>query len=371
MNFPPHAAAAVISSGPRRLVAVLACMAVCMPVAAAVEPAAPAPEMPASHGHSHAEFESMAATLKSQLQAAPNDVDNWVLLGRTFASLERWRDARDAFSHAIALQPDEPALHAQMGEVLTLEAGGTVTAEARAEFTRAPSDPRARFYQAVALAQAGDTAQAERNLQALADEAPPQAAWRQLVLDELRSLGAAAPSGAASPPSITEDLQNELAKLDAVPSAPDPRVAPGAATAPVGPRIGDLEDRVRAQPRDEAAWLALGRAYQAEGNAAQAVAALRRANQAMPADLNLLLAYGDLLADGIKGDVLPADFVGVMQQINALDPNQADALWYLGLAAAHRGDAHRAAKFWRRLLAELPSGGKERASLQERLYALR
>ena len=333
--------------------------------------AAPPPELPASHGHSHAEFETMAATLKSELQAAPNDVDNWVLLGRTFASLERWPEARDAFSHAIALRPEEPALHAQMGEVLTLEAGGTVTAAAGAEFARAPGDPRARFYQAVALAQAGDTAQAETNLRALADAAPPQAAWRQLVLDELQSLGAAPPSGTSSPPSITEELQNELARLDAAPSAPAPPAAPGATTAPVGPPIGDLEDRVRAQPRDEAAWLALGRAYQAAGNAAQAVAALRRANQTMPADLNLLLAYGDLLADRIRGDVLPDDFVAVMQQINALDANQTDALWYLGLAAAHRGDAHRAAKFWRRLLAELPSGSKERASLQERLDALR
>jgi cytochrome c-type biogenesis protein CcmH len=302
--------------------------------------------------------------LKSQLQAAPNDVDNWVLLGRTFASLERWGEARDAFAHAIALQPAEPALHAQMGEVLTLEAGGTVTAGASAEFAHAPDDPRARYYQAVALAQAGNTAQAQKALQALADEAPPQAAWRQLVLDELHSLGAASPSDAGLPPSITEELQNELASLDAPP-------APRAVATPTVPRIGDLEDRVRAQPHDETAWMALSRAYQAAGDAAQAVAALRRANRAMPADLNLLLAYGDLLADGIRGDVLPEDLVGVMQQINAIDPNQADALWYLGVAAAHRGDAHRAAKFWRRLLAELPTGSKERASLQERLDALR
>ena len=39
-------------------------------------------------------------------------------------------------------------------------------------------------------------------------------------------------------------------------------------------------------------------------------------------------------------------------------------------AAAQRGDAHRAAKFWRQLVGELPAGSRERKSLQERLDAL-
>ena len=103
---------------------------------------------------------------------------------------------------------------------------------------------------------------------------------------------------------------------------------------------------------------------------AQALDALRRANQAIPANRDLLLAYADALADGIKSDALPDDFVGVMRQVNAIDPDQVDALWYLGLAAAQHGDTHRAVAFWRRLAADLPAGSKDRKTVQERLDAL-
>ncbi len=304
--------------------------------------------------HSAADFGRIADELKRSLAAAPDDADNWVSLGRTLAELQRWPDAKDAFAHAIALRPDAPALHAQLGEVLTLAAGGMVTGAARAEFAQAPDDPRSRFYFALAVAQGGDKAEAIRQLGVLADSAPADARWRQMVLDELKLLEADAAQDGRPPVSAVDAAEAELARLG-----------------PVAPQtVDELEQRVLARPHETGLWLDLARAYRARGDADRATDALRRANGALPANRELLLVYANALADGIKGDILPPAFVMVMQQVNAIDPDQQDALWYLGLAAAQRGDAHRALKFWQRLAQLLPAGSRERKTLQERLDAL-
>jgi cytochrome c-type biogenesis protein CcmH len=349
-----------------------------------------APE-PSPHGHSDADMQRMADTLSAKLANAPNDPDGWVLLGRTLATLQKWDGARDALKHALTLAPDDGAVHAQLGEVLTLAAGGVVTAEAKAEFAKAPDDARSRFYGAVAIAQSGDTPQALKQLRALQAETPPDAPWRSLVSDEIATLSA--------PPtaSTADEIQTYLANLDTRPGAspapggPLPPVSPPAMSppamssppmssppmsappmsAPAAPATAPLEDSVRHTPADVRAWLTLSRAYQARGDLRMARDALARANQANPGNIELLLAYSDLLAIDIHDDQLPAALVGVMEQVIAIDPDQPDALWYLGLDAAHRGDSHRARKLWSRLAAGLPQASREHAAVQAKLEGLR
>jgi cytochrome c-type biogenesis protein CcmH len=318
---------------------------------------------PSPHGHSDADMKRMADSLSAKLARAPNDPDGWVLLGRTLATLQKWDAARDALKHALTLAPDDGAVHAQLGEVLTLAAGGVVTADAKAEFAKAPDDARSRFYGAVAIAQSGDTPQALKLLRALQAETPPDAPWRSLVSDEIATLSA--------PPtaSTADEIQTYLANLDTKPGAPPGATVP-AATPPAAPATAPLEDSVRQHPAEVRAWLTLSRAYQARGDLRMARNALARANQANPGNMELLLAYSDLLAIDIRDDQLPATLVGVMEQVVAIDPDQPDALWYLGLDAAHRGDAHRARKLWSRLAAGLPQASKEHLAVQAKLDGL-
>jgi cytochrome c-type biogenesis protein CcmH len=301
-------------------------------------PRAPEAETPAPSGHTPADFARMIDGLRAKLAGQPDNVDDWVLLGRSLAALSRWEEAKQAFTRAIALRPSEPVLHVQLGEVLTLAAKGQVTQAAAAEFAHAPEDPRSRYYTAVALAQAGHADEARKRLQALAADAPPDAPWLPMVRDELSGLDT-------------------------------PALPPPPADAPASP-VAHLKERLGTNPHDAEAWLALARAYQASGDRAQAVDTLRRANQAVAGNLDLLLAYAELLGDGIKGDQLPEPFVAVMRQVQTIDPDQPDALWYLGLDAAARGDTHRAATYWRRLIGRLPPGSDERASVQQRLKML-
>ena len=120
--------------------------------------------------------------------AQPGDLDGWVLLARTYGQLERYPEARAALAKALALKPEDSGLHAQLGELLVLEAEGTVTAAAGVEFARAGRDPRARYYGALGLAQQGDTAKARSVMQSLLDDSAEDAPWRQGVIDALAEL---------------------------------------------------------------------------------------------------------------------------------------------------------------------------------------
>lgn len=151
--------------------------------------ATPAPASTPPAGHDDTDIDGMVSHLRARLAAHPDSTADWVLLGRTLVSLQRWSDAREAFDEAIAHDPADPTLHVQLGEVLTLAAGGTVTPAASAEFNHAPDDPRSRYYAAMARAQAGDSQGAATLLTALLAEAPRDAPWRRLVSDALASLG--------------------------------------------------------------------------------------------------------------------------------------------------------------------------------------
>ena len=154
---------------------------------AAIDPArgaAAAEEGP----HDRAKLAAAAEQLKERLQREPGHVEGWVLLGRTFASLERFADARQAYDQAIALAPNEPRLHAELGELIVLTTGGVVTPEAQAELAKAGDDPRARFYGAEAALQRGDRESAKSALKALLATAPAEAPWRQAVAERLAEI---------------------------------------------------------------------------------------------------------------------------------------------------------------------------------------
>ncbi len=138
--------------------------------------------------HDRAELAAAAEQLKARLQQEPGHIEGWVLLARTFTSLERYPEARSAYAQAIALAPNEPRLHAELGELLVLAAGGEVTASAEAEFAKTGDDPRARFYGAEAALQRGDRAAAKATLRALLATAPAQAPWRKVVQDRLAEI---------------------------------------------------------------------------------------------------------------------------------------------------------------------------------------
>jgi cytochrome c-type biogenesis protein CcmH len=233
---------------------------------AAIEGGASAAAVPATGDR--AKLAAAAEQLKARLQQEPGHVEGWVLLARTFASLERYPEARTAYSQAIALAPKEPRLHAELGELLVLAAGGDVTAEAQAEFTKAGDDPRARFYGAEAALQRGDREAAKATLRALLATAPAEAPWRKVVQQRLAELAPdEQPAAKGSGPTA-----QDVAAAQSMP--PEERQAM------IRSMVDRLAARLEQNPNDKEGWTRLAHAYDVLGESEKAEAARARAAQA-------------------------------------------------------------------------------------------
>ena len=80
------------------------------PFAARESPAAAVAE----HGEGQ-DVEALVESLAERLQAQPDDVEGWVMLGRTYNALGRYDDAVTALSHAAALADGDANIAAMLG----------------------------------------------------------------------------------------------------------------------------------------------------------------------------------------------------------------------------------------------------------------
>jgi cytochrome c-type biogenesis protein CcmH len=217
--------------------------------------------------HDKAELAAAASQLKVRLEREPGHVEGWVLLGRTFTSLGRFAEARDAYDHAIALAPNEPGLHAELGELLVVAGGGNVTPEAQTEFAKAGNDPRARYYGAEAALQRGDQQTARAALTALLADAPAEAPWRKAVEERLAEI---APG---EPPAIASTSPGPTAKDVAAAQS----MSPEERLAMIRGMVERLAARLDQNPNDKEGWARLAHAYDVLGETDKAEAARARA----------------------------------------------------------------------------------------------
>jgi cytochrome c-type biogenesis protein CcmH len=76
-----------------------------------------------------AQIESMVANLAKKLEAKPDDVEGWAMLGRSYATLRRFEDSRNAYAKAAALAPDNSELLTEYADVLAMTNGRSVAGE--------------------------------------------------------------------------------------------------------------------------------------------------------------------------------------------------------------------------------------------------
>lgn len=168
-----------------------------------------------------APLDQIAESLFQRLAMDPGHAEGWVLLGRTYMRLERFDEAASAFGRAIDLMREKtPAdLFSAYGESLTLAAGGRVTEAAAAAFAAAlgldPKDPPARYYLALAKAQAGDTPGALADLKALLGDTPADAPQRPVIAAKIGQLEGEGAVG--DNPQVQAMVEGLAAKLEADP----------------------------------------------------------------------------------------------------------------------------------------------------------
>jgi len=251
------------------------------------------------------EMLDMVDRLGARLKQSPGDVEGWMLLARSYLTMDRYLEAADAYRSAVERSSRQPELLSAWGEARVMATGGRVDDETLALFDevmgKTDIDPRAWFYGALGRAQRGQLPQALELWVDLAAVSPPDAPW----LADLRQRIDGVAGELGVDPKAQKPSPRAQALIDGAGASPQAAVASPAppAAAPRGPTREDMEaalglspdDRqqmirgmvaglaakLEQNPGDLDGWVRLERAYRVLGETAKAdqaaarVAALR------------------------------------------------------------------------------------------------
>ncbi len=246
------------------------------------------PDMPAAPLAARLEnpgnnIELLVAKVERHLAENPNDGSGWDVLAPIYFKMQRLGDAELAFRNAIRLQGTNPARMNGLGEVLMAGNDGIVTDDARSAFEEAlrldAKDPRARFYLALSLEQGGKRPEALADFQALAKDSPADAPWLPLVQQHI-----AANSGGAP----VAGMPAEASKAPGGPTAGDVEAAAGMSAtdrnAMIRGMVEGLDAKLKQDPNNFEGWMRLVRSYAMLNEPDKAIAALKSALVAFPAE---------------------------------------------------------------------------------------
>lgn len=332
---------------------------------------------PAQQQAQHVEMADAVNALAARLKANPNDAQGWLFYARTEATLGNWPIAADAFSHAIALGQTGADVMSAFGEMQVLAADGIVGPPAREAFTAAlkqdKTDIVARYYLALADAQAGESRRAIASWLGVAADLPEQSPMREAI--QRRIAEAAADAGIPVPPM---PKGQPLAAPEAGAPGPTTDQMADAANMPPAERdkmvrgmVAQLAAKLADKPDDLDGWMRLGRAYAVLGESDKAADAYERAAKLNPSDTEIPMHEVEALLSNRKpDDAIPARAVTLLKQIAAVTPERPEVLWYLGVVAARAGQRDEAKRDWEKLLALLPEGSEDHKTVEQALAAI-
>lgn len=255
------------------------------PLATRQQPDAKAGTTAEGPGSPRMSLEEAVAQLASRLETDPGNLQGWLLLGRSYLSMERYPAAVEAYGRAYGLASGRADVASAYGEAMVAAAGGEVSFDARKAFEEAlaadPLDPRARYYLALHSAQRGDAEDALRRWVDLVAISPPNSSWLPLVTQQIeRAAEAIGVDPASIEPSSEARALAEAAALPA-PTQADRDAAAAMSDqereAMIRSMVDRLADRLAADPGDLAGWQRLARAYEVLGETDKAEDARARA----------------------------------------------------------------------------------------------
>jgi cytochrome c-type biogenesis protein CcmH len=315
----------------------------------------------------HDDVSGAMAALEKDLAAHPDDADKWLLLARSAATIGQWQKSANAYQKALVLTKNRPDVASAYGEMLVFAAEGVVTPRAQEAFTAAvardPKDAAARYYLALAEAQAGNAPGAIDGWQKLAaDVADPELRdrLRTRIAETASSAGIAAPTLAAPAGPSAEDR------------ARAEQMTPEARAQMIRGMVDGLAAKLKTDPEDFDGWMKLARAYGVLNERDKAADAYEQAARLKPDDPRIPLAEAELLiVDRAPQVPLPERAVALWQRVDEIDPQQPAALWYLGLAAAQQRHLAKASGYWERLLPLLPADSDQHKMVAAAIAALK
>ncbi|MCC6915798.1 c-type cytochrome biogenesis protein CcmI [Nitrosomonas sp.] len=99
----------------------------------------------------HSEINSMVDSLAARLKENPEDVEGWVMLGRSYAIMERFADASAVYDKLIQLVPDNPQFLSDYADMQAMVNNGSLLGKP-AEMIKKALDIDPNYPKALALA---------------------------------------------------------------------------------------------------------------------------------------------------------------------------------------------------------------------------
>ncbi len=152
--------------------------------------------------------------LQERLQSNPEDVDGWILLGRSLSMVRQFDAAADAYGKAYELVGEVPDVMAQYAETLALSNEGRFEGKPVELLERAieiePQSPRILWLLGVVAAQQGNPSQAVDTWKQLLALLPPGSESARMVESSIEQVGGI-PVAQDSSPSTTGRNQEQPA----------------------------------------------------------------------------------------------------------------------------------------------------------------
>ncbi|MBY4628617.1 c-type cytochrome biogenesis protein CcmI [Rhizobium croatiense] len=216
----------------------------------------------------------LIAKAERHLAENPDDGKGWDVLAPIYVRTMRVNDAEVAYRNAIRLLGPSPIRLDGLAETLMAVSDGVVTEEARQtleqSLTLEPDNPRARFYVALSMEQAGRTDEARRAFEALAQQSPADAPWLPLVNEHIAKNGGAAAQPSAPGGPTSEDV------------AAAENMSAGDRQQMIRGMVESLDAKLSAEPNNFEGWMRLVRSYAVLNDKDRAADALKRGLAAFP-----------------------------------------------------------------------------------------
>ena len=299
---------------------------------------------------------------RAAVEAAPDEVGNWLKLAIASANAGRTETEIAALRQAMMLTDDDPAIASMLAEALSRAADGQVTIPARelvaGALARNPLEPRALFLSGLAAYQDGDFADAIETWQLLQSVSALDAPWIPLLAENIADAAAA---GGIDLPAPGPDAADIAAAAEM--SADD-------RDAMIAGMVEGLAARLAESPNDSAGWQRLARAYEVMGRPEDAQDAHVRAADLLVENPDAQLQALQAIVVGNAEERLRVAAERLLARLVMQLPNRPETLYLQGHFAASYGDAQAARQFWETLLARIPEDAPIAGQLRAAIDAL-
>ena len=234
---------------------------------------AAAPAVQTGEAPALADVDTMIDQLAARLEAEPDDLQGWRMLGWSWFRTGNFEGAAEAYRRASELAPENDEILSLHAEAMIRARGGRVDAAAQSVIDRVlrlnPTNPRAGFFAGMALDQAGDPQAAIARWLEVYDASPPDAEWLPDLVARIRERAAEVGydladrpglgmAPAPAPSTLRAPTQEEVAAAQAMDQ--------GDRNAMIEGMVAGLAARLEDSPDDIDGWLRLIRSYAVLGD---------------------------------------------------------------------------------------------------------